>query len=395
MRILVTGGTGFLGGRLIPKLARNGHQLFALTRSASSHAKLRALGASPLDGDLESNSPLSLPAVDAVVHAAALFRFSGPREPFFRTNVDGTARLLASAEEAGARTFVHISAAGVIMDDAGTPIRDADESAPTVPNHFFAYLASKARAEAIVLAANKPGLRTLALRPPAIWGPGDPFSRALPQAINSGQFAFIDRGDYAFATCHVDNVVEAVQCALERGEGGRAFFITDQEKLTFREFVAALASVEGLSIEKLRSMPYWLAAILGRLMDAAWALTRKEGDPPISRSMMRMIGRGFSVNDAAARRELGYVGRTSRADGLRGYGEAAASASAVGVPLGQLMRSAPAARPARVRYGRAPGAGERRWHRGPHWRLRRSEVYGCIRLPRTVPDRGGPDWDRR
>ena len=320
MHILVTGGTGLLGARLIPQLARDGHQVFALTRSSASHAKLRALGASPVDADLESTAPLSLPAVDAVVHAAALFRFSGPREPFFHTNMDGTGRLLASAENAGARIFVHISAAGIIMDDAGTPVRDANERAPTFPNHFSAYLASKARAESMVLAANKPGFRTLALRPPALWGPGDPFSRALPQAINSGQFAFINRGDYAFDTCHVDNVVEAVQCALERGEGGRALFITDQERLTFREFVASLASIQGLSIEKLRSMPYGVASTLGRLMDAVWVITRKSGDPPISRSMMRMIGREFTVNDACARRELGYVGKTSRAMGLRSYG---------------------------------------------------------------------------
>ena len=319
MRILVTGGTGLLGGRLIPQLVGNGHQVFALTRSAPSHTKLRALGALPVDANLESKVLLPLPAVDAVVHAAALFRFSGPREPFFRTNVDGTARLLTAAEKAGATTFVHISAAGVIMDEAGTPIRDANESAPTFPDHFSAYLASKAQAETIVLAANKPGFRTLALRPPALWGPGDPFSRELPQAINSGNFAFVDRGDYAFATCHVDNVVEAVQCALERGEGGRAYFVTDQEKQTFRGFVASLASLQGLSIEKLRSMPYWLALTLGRLMDAAWVVLRKDGDPPVSRSMMRMIGREFSVNDAAARRELGYIGRTSRAGGLRSY----------------------------------------------------------------------------
>lgn len=331
MRILVTGGTGLLGGRLIPRLVESGHQVFALTRSASTHARLRASGAFPFDGDLESASPLLLPALDTVVHAAALFRFSGPREPFFRTNVDGTARLLAATEKAGARTFVHISAAGVIMDEAGTPVRDADERAPTFPDHFSAYLASKARAETIVLAANKPGFRTLALRPPALWGPGDPFSRALPRAIDSGRFAFIDRGDYAFSTCHVDNAVEAIQCALQRGEGGRAFFIADQEKLKFREFVAALASVQGLSIEKLRSMPYWLATTLGRLMDATWAVTRKQGDPPVSRSMMRMIGREFSVSDAAARRELGYVGGTSRTDGLRGYGEVRSSvASAAG-----------------------------------------------------------------
>jgi nucleoside-diphosphate-sugar epimerase len=320
MKILVTGGTGLVGGRLIPRLVADGHQIFALTRSESSHGKLRELGASPVDADLESGASLSLPAVDAVVHAAALFRFSGPREPFFRTNVDGTVALLKAAETVGAKSFVYISAAGIIMDDAGTPIRNADESAPTFPNHFSAYLASKARAESLVLAANKPGFRTIALRPPAIWGPGDPFSRALPKAVRSGQFAFINRGDYAFATCHVDNVIEAIECSLDRGEGGRAFFITDQDRPTFRAFVASLASLQGLSIDELRSMPYSLASAVGRLLDAVWAITRREGDPPISRSMMRMIGREFSIDDAVARRELGYVGRTSRADGLRRYG---------------------------------------------------------------------------
>ena len=81
MRILVTGGTGFLGSRLIPKLVEQRHEVFALTRSASSHAKLHALGASPVSGDLEGGGSLSLPGVDAVVHAAAHFRFAGPRAP--------------------------------------------------------------------------------------------------------------------------------------------------------------------------------------------------------------------------------------------------------------------------------------------------------------------------
>lgn len=171
----------------------------------------------------------------------------------------------------------------------------------------------------MVLAANGPGFRTIALRPPAIWGPGDPFSRRLPAAIRTGQFAFVDRGDYAFATCHVDNVVEAIGCALARGDGGLPYFVTDQEKQTFREFVAAIANQHGLSIDKLRSMPYWLASAIGRSLDAVWALTRKDGDPPVSCSMMRMIGREFSIDDAAARRVLGYVGKVSRADGLLGY----------------------------------------------------------------------------
>ncbi|ONN64982.1 NAD(P)-dependent oxidoreductase [Herbaspirillum sp. VT-16-41] len=320
MKILITGGTGLLGSRLLPTLVAAGHQVFALVRSASSSDRVRELGAYPIDGDLESNAPLVLPELDAVVHAAAMFRFSGPRSPFFHANVDGTAKLLAAAKRVGVANFVYISAAGIIMDDCGTPTRNAVENAPTYADHFSAYLASKAQAERIVLAAVARGFRTIALRPPIIWGPGDPLSRELPRAVESGQFAFIDRGDYAFSTCHVDNVVEAIQCALTRGEGGRANFIADQEPTTFREFVAAISGVQGISVEGMRSMPYWLASFAGQVMDAVWALLRKDSDPPLSRSMVRMIGREFTVNDGAARRELGYIGLTSRDEGLRSYG---------------------------------------------------------------------------
>lgn len=327
MKILVTGGSGLLGSRLIPALAEH-HQVFALTRSVSSREKVRKLGASPVDGDLDGADALELPVVDAVVHAAAVFRFSGPRAPFFRANVDGTAKLLAASEKVGASHFVHVSAAGVVMDELGTPVCHADESATVYTKHFSAYLASKAQAELLVLAANTPTFRTIALRPPAVWGPHDSFSREIPRAIRSGQFAFIDRGDYMFSTCHVDNVVEAIQCALERGEGGRAFFIADREIQSFREFVKSVASVEGLSVERLHSMSYGVASTIGRVMDVIWTLLGRKDDPPLSRSLVRMIGREFTVNDVAARQELGYIGRISREQGLLGYGQ---SDSEIGV----------------------------------------------------------------
>jgi nucleoside-diphosphate-sugar epimerase len=98
----------------------------------------------------------------------------------------------------------------------GSPIHNADESAPIFLDHFSAYLASKAQSEKLVPRANGLDFRTIASSTRDL-GAGDPFSRGLPAAIKTGQFAFIDRGDYAFATCHVDNVVEAVECALDRG----------------------------------------------------------------------------------------------------------------------------------------------------------------------------------
>lgn len=318
MRILVTGGSGFLGTRLVAHLLASGHEVLALARSTASQHKLAAMGASPVPGDLEGEQ-LELPPVDAVVHAAAHFHFAGPRAQYYRTNVDGTKALLAAADKAGAKTFIYVSAAGIIMDDRGSPVRRADESAPTQPRSFSPYLASKAHAEAAVLAANRPGFRTVALRPPGIWGPGDMWSRELPKAIAAGQFGFIDRGDYAYSTCHVDNVIEAIGCALERGTGGRAYFINDRETLTFRDFVRMVASLENLSIDKLPSMPYGVAFFVGRMLEGVWAILRRAGDPPLSRSMVRMIGREFTTSDAAARRELGYVGRTLLADGSRLY----------------------------------------------------------------------------
>jgi nucleoside-diphosphate-sugar epimerase len=320
MKILVTGGSGFLGAHLIPRLVSDGHEVFALARSPSSDEKVHRFGATPVRGDLEAPERLALPVVDAVVHAAAHFRLAGPRAPYFGTNVAGTQALLEAAQEAGAKTFVHVSAAAVVMDDKGSSMRDADESAPTFPNSFSAYIASKSRGEAAVLAANKPGFRTIALRPPGIWGPGDAFSRAIPQAIGSGQFSFIDRGDYSFVTCHVANVVEAVQCALDSGPGGRAYFVHDQETMTFRTFIAMLAGRQGLSIDAIRSVPYRLAFILGRLMEIGAAIRRSKNDPPLSRTLVRMIGREFVTDDSAARRELGYVGRVSHAEGLATYG---------------------------------------------------------------------------
>ncbi|HEU4683633.1 MAG TPA: NAD-dependent epimerase/dehydratase family protein, partial [Nitrospira sp.] len=264
--------------------------------------------------------PIALPAVDAVVHAAARFRFAGPRGPYFRTNVRGTRALLEAARHAGAARFVYLSAAAVVMDNRGSPVHNVNESAPTFPNSFSAYIASKAQSEAVVLAADRPGFRTLAIRPPAIWGPGDAFSHAIPHAIGSGQFSFINRGDYPYATCHVDNVAEAVKCALERGAGGRAYFVHDREPTTFREFIAMLAQLQGLSVDQLKSVSYRLAFTFGRLMEIGAAIRRLQNDPPLTRTMVRMIGREFTTDDSAAQRELGYVGYVSRADGLATYG---------------------------------------------------------------------------
>lgn len=319
MKIFVTGGSGFLGSRLIPELVAKGHEVFAMARSSSADGKVLALGATPVRGDMADLIGFEMPQVDAVTHLAAHFRLAGPRKPYFDINVKGTKALLKAAQKAGASSFIYLTAGAVIMDNRGSPIRNADEEARTFPRSFSPYIASKAKSEAGVLAANRPGFRTIAIRPPGIWGPGDVFSRNIPHAIESGQFAFIARGDYPYSTCHVDNVVEALICALERGEGGKAYFVRDADNTTFRAFVDGLAKLQGLSIDKLRSVPYSMAFFMGRMMELGAWLRRSDQDPALTRTMVRMIGREFTIDDSAARRELGYVGKVSRTEGLASY----------------------------------------------------------------------------
>lgn len=261
---------------------------------------------------------MDLPPVDAVVHAAAHFRLAGDTAPYFRTNVDGTRALLSAARAAGAGSFVSISAAAVVMDDAGSPLVGVDETAPVHPDSRMPYVASKARAEALVLQADAPGFRTLALRPPGIWGKGDAFSAALPRMLRRRQFGFIDGGRYPYVTIHADNVVEAVLCALRTKARG-AYFINDTEATTFRDFVIGIARALGLEASRAPSMPYGVAHGIGAVLERLWSLAGAGADPPMSRSMVRLIGRAFVTSDARARRDLGYRGMRSRAEGLATY----------------------------------------------------------------------------
>jgi nucleoside-diphosphate-sugar epimerase len=99
MKIFVTGGSGFLGSRLIPELVAKGHDVFAMARSSSADSKVLALGATPVRGDMDDLTRFEMPKADAVMHLAAHFHLAGPRRPYFHVNVKGTKALLKAAQK--------------------------------------------------------------------------------------------------------------------------------------------------------------------------------------------------------------------------------------------------------------------------------------------------------
>jgi nucleoside-diphosphate-sugar epimerase len=313
--VFVTGGSGFVGGTLIEALRERGETVNALVRSAAAEAAVVARGAVPVWGDLTVVESLTSGMRDAelVVHAAAKLTGS-PRESgeFHRVNVAATQAVLEAARRAGVPRLVFISTKQVVLGEH--PLVDADESWPYAPRPVGPYAATKAAAERLVLGASTSSLATIVLRPPLIWGRGDPtVLPALVAGARSGRLRWVDGGGYLTSTTHVRNVVEGILAAAERGRGGEVYFITDGAPVPFREFATALLDTQGVAAPT-GTIPRWVAYTLAAMAAAAWRVL--PGTPPIDPTAARVIGEPCTVRDDKARRELGYEGKVTRERGL-------------------------------------------------------------------------------
>lgn len=328
---LVTGGSGFVGGHLIRRLLSDGWRVHALARSAEARARLQALGAEPVTGDLSDRAALAcamagaMDGVEVVFHVAAHFRFWGPMSLFRRINVEGTRNVVEAAERAGVRRVVHVSAAAVVMGRP-EPLRGVTEDMPLRKMPFAPYATSKAEAEEILLAANgrRAGFSTVAIRPPFIWGPDMPALDHMVETVRAGQFRWVAGGGQALSTCHVDNLCHALVLAADSGSGGKAFFVSDGEDTTLKSFLTRLLQSRGVTPGD-RAVPFALAWAMAGVMGALWRLLRRNGEPPITRQMLRLIGQDFTVDNRRAREELGYAPVISPADGMRRMQEAGAA----------------------------------------------------------------------
>ncbi|HEU4405852.1 MAG TPA: NAD-dependent epimerase/dehydratase family protein [Polyangiaceae bacterium] len=326
MTLFVTGGSGFVGRALLAELAKRGRPARALARSEGAAEIVRGLGAEPARASLDDGAAIAraLEGCDAIVHSAAKVDEWGPRDEFYRTNVEATKRLLELGRAAGVRRFVHISTEAVLAD--GAPIVDADETRPYPARFAGLYPETKAEAERAVLAASGGGFEALALRPRFVWGLGDTtLVPKLAEAMRRGRFAWVDGGHFLTSTCHVGNLVEAVCLALERGAGGQAYFVTDGPPVEFRAFVTSLLRTQGVE-PPARSVPRALARAAAALAEGAAALTGRR--PPFTRTGVALAGQRVTVVDRKARRELGYEGTITRDEGLAQMAAASAPAGA-------------------------------------------------------------------
>ena len=318
--VFVTGGSGFIGGRLIERLCAEGHLVRALARSDTAAGSVRARGAEPVPGDLADVAAMRAGAdgCQLAFHAAATLGDWGRRADFERGNVQGTHNVLRACEDAGVRRFVHVGTEAALL--AGKPLVEVDETAPLRPDSPALYSSTKARAEQAVLAANSERFETVVVRPRFVWGRGD--TTLLPviaEMVRTGRFAWIGGGRHRTSTTHVDNTVEGLLLGADRGRPGNAYFVTDGEPVVFREFVGRLLDTQGLTAPT-RSIPAPVAAVLATSGETAWRVLPLPGRPPLTRFAYWVSAQECTIRIDKAREQLGYQPPRSVEDGLAELG---------------------------------------------------------------------------
>ena len=318
MKILVTGGGGFVGGYVIERLLARGYAVRSIGRS--SQPQLEAQGVEVVCGDLTDVAAVSAACegVDAVFHVAARAGVWGSWESYYQPNVIGTRNVVAACQQQGVGRLIYTSTPSVVF--TGQPIRGGDESLPYGKNWLCHYAHTKAIAEAEALAANSESLKIVALRPHLIFGPGDP--HLLPRVIESvqaGRLKIIGDGKSRVDVSYVGNVADAhldAFDALAAGTGaGQAYFISQGESVELWPWVNSI--LEGLGHAPLtKQVPLPVAYAVGALCEGLWKVLGRRNEPPITRFVAVELAKDHYFDISAARRDLGYLANTPMAEAL-------------------------------------------------------------------------------
>ncbi len=256
-----------------------------------------------------------------MIHTAARVGMWGPHEDFVRVNVTGTQNLLEASREAGVQAFVFTSSPSVTSD--GGDVEGA-ASKPYPETYLASYPETKAVSERMTLGLDDPqGMRTTALRPHLIWGPGDPnlIPRLLDRA-RKGRLRIVGDGSNRVDITYIDNAARAHLAALdalirgqEPGPGGKAYFISNDEPVELWPWInELLGRLEMRPVT--RRVPASVASAAGAALEGTWRMLRLRGEPPMTRFVANQLSTSHWYDMTPARRDFGYEPEVSMAQGM-------------------------------------------------------------------------------
>jgi len=303
MRVLVTGGTGYLGAAIVRALHARGHRPVVFARRATS----AGLPGIAIDGDVRDRRALQFAAtgVDVIVHAAALVSIwrPDPRE-FDDVNVGGLRNALAAAAAHGVPRLVYTSSF-MALPPAGA-------NAPLEAND---YQRTKVRALAIARAAVEAGAPVVILVPGVVYGPGpDNEANLVGRLVHDhlrGRLPGLVGAHMPWSYAYVDDVAAAHVRAVERADASGEYHLGGENVSQARLF-EIVRELTGRPVP--RTLPFGVAKTIATFYDwrAEWL-----GRPPlVTRGVVEIFRRDWSLNSARSIAELSYAIRPLR-EGLR------------------------------------------------------------------------------
>ena len=315
MRVLITGGTGFIGSRLALRLALRGDEVRVLGQenTEAEAANNQALKGQGIEVMLTSvtdkqNLPAALKDVDLVFHfAAAQHEANVPDQHFYDVNVEGTRNVLDAALAAGVQRFVHGSTIGIYGSAAAGEI---NEATPDKPDNIYGI--TKLEGEQLVF-SYQDKLPVTAIRISETYGPGDRRLLKLFKGIKTQKFFMIGDGQNIHHLIYVEDLIDGMLLASTVDEAlGNKFVLAGKERLTTNEMVATIAEVLGVSGPRIRApLPLFMAA--ATVMETTM---RPLGiQPPLHRRRMDFFKKSFYFSQEQVGRCLGFEAKHTFKEG--------------------------------------------------------------------------------
>ncbi len=319
-KVLVTGGTGFLGRAIVRLLLEAGIAVNILCRK--NYQDLEEQGCIVFKGEISDKELLkkATKGCDTVFHTAAKAGIEEPYSEYLRINYEGTLAVIEGCKVNKVKRLVYTSSPSVVFADGD--ICGADESIPYPPKHDAYYPKTKCMAEQAALMANSDELQTVALRPHLIWGPGD--NHLVPRLVakaKAGKMKFVGNGENIVDTTYVENAAKAhvlaAQGLIKDGKpAGKAYFITNGEPMAISKITNKLIATAGCE-PVTATIPLFVARFLGLIFEKLYKTFKLKGEPPITRWVAGELATAHYFNISAAKNDFGYVPEISIEEGLK------------------------------------------------------------------------------
>ncbi|MED4779860.1 NAD(P)-dependent oxidoreductase [Brevibacillus choshinensis] len=322
-RVLVTGGTGFLGKKLAARLQDSGYEVTALGRNGHSGRQLAERGISFVQADLTDRAAIreACRGQEIVFHAGAFSSPWGRYRDMYATNVGGTAHVIEGCKAYGAKRLIHVSTPSIYFDFEDR--LGIKETAPLPKRFANIYAQTKYLAELEVSKAYQEGLGTVTIRPRALFGPGD--NAILPRLIRANEERFVplvNGGRAIVDLTYVDNVVDALLLCIESPPHtlGQAYNITNGDPVTMIDVLTEVFRLLDMPL-RTKHISYWQAYAAAWMLELASRTVQGYREPVLTRYSVGVLAKSQTLDISRASNELGYHPRVSIAEGIEAFTE--------------------------------------------------------------------------